>query len=525
LATKASITRQQAAAVLLERKAARESVEVFASRVPVPGSPCEDADESARIPLIETEQALHHKLILRAIQRCMDTPHGRLMVMAPPGSAKSTYASVVAPTWYLGKEKNRRVILASYGDDLAKTMGRRTRQLLKAEETIGLLQVELSKESRAVDKFSLTNGSEYIACGILGGVTGNRAHGLIIDDPVKGRQDADSDLIQKRTFQAYEDDLKTRLIPGGWIIIIQTRWNENDLSGRILPDDWSGESGVITCKDGFEWEVICLQAECQHPETDPLDRAAGDMLWPEWFDTKHWSQFRLNRRTWSSLYQQIPAPAEGILFRKDDMDAAVYAGSALPEDLRIIGAGDCAVTPDGGDWTEFGIAGIDSDGAIYLLDWWRGQVDSGIWVEKQIDLMAKWNPLCWYAEAGVIRRAMEMTLRRRMAQRLVNCRLEYLPAVSNKEANAQAAVALSGSGKLFWPRAAWVAELQRQVLVFPAGSPDDGVDTLGLLGRGAAKLGGKRKPNANSEQKSQLKLIRGGLDMPAAINSTSWMGN
>jgi hypothetical protein len=112
-----------------------------------------------------------------------------------------------------------------------------------------------------------------------------------------------------------------------------------------------------------------------------------------------------------------------------------------------------------------------------------------------------------------------------MAQRQVNCRLEYLPAVNNKEANAQAIIGLSGSGKLFWPRAAWTAELQRQALVFPAGSPDDGVDCLGLLGRGAAKLGGKRKSNANSEQKSQLKLIRGGLDMPVALNSTSWMGN
>ena len=133
------ISAQQAASVLLERKAARESLEIFASRVPVPGSPTEDASEDSRIPLIETEQAPHHKLILRAMQKCMETRHGRLMIMAPPGSAKSTYASVVAPTWYLGREPNRRVILASYGDDLARKHGRRTRQLLKAPETRGVL--------------------------------------------------------------------------------------------------------------------------------------------------------------------------------------------------------------------------------------------------------------------------------------------------------------------------------------------------------------------------------------------------
>lgn len=518
-----NITQQQAASVILERKAARQSLEVFASRVPVPGSPYDDADEEARIPLIETEQAKHHKLILREMQECMETPHGRLMIMAPPGSAKSTYASVVAPTWKLGTVPNYRMILASYGDTLAKKMGRRTRQLLKAEETIGILQAELSKESRAVDQFSLSNGSEYMACGMLGGVTGNRAHGLVIDDPVKGREDADSPTMQRKIFEAYEDDLKTRLIPGGWIVIINTRWNENDLCGKILPDGWAGESGNIECKDGFVWRILCLQAECQHPNTDPLHRTAGEMIWPEWFDEKHWAQFRLNRRTWSSLYQQVPAPAEGIHFRKDDM--MVYEDQDLPDTLRIVGAGDCAVTPDDGDWTEFGIAGVGYGGEIYLLDWWRGRVDSGVWVEKQIDMMAKWRPLCWYAETGQIRRAMEMTIRRRMKERQVNCRLEYLPAISDKETNAQAIIAASGMGMLFWPRRAWVAELQRQCLVFPAGAPDDGVDTLGLLGRGAAKLGKKTSPGEAKERKEKLRLLQGRKPARGRAQATSWMGS
>jgi phage terminase large subunit-like protein len=97
--------------------------------------------------------------------------------------------------------------------------------------------------------------------------------------------------------------------------------------------------------------------------------------------------------------------------------------------------------------------------------------------------------------------------------------------VDNKETNAQAIIALAGMGKLFWPRAAWVAELQRQVLVFPAGSPDDGVDTLGLLGRGAAKLGGKRRAGAVAAQREKLRVLKGGRDLSIAVNSTSWMGN
>ena len=216
------MTTKQDLARELSLELARRDLSEFARRVPVPGSPISDAEDGARIPLIETQQAEHHKLILREMQRCMETPHGRLMIMAPPGSAKSTYASVVAPSWYLGSKPERRVILASYGDDLARRQGRRTRQLLRSSECTEIIQAQLEADSRAADEFGLTNGSEYIACGIMGGVTGNRAHGIVIDDPIKGREQADSQTIRDRTFEAYEDDLLTRLIPGGWVVIITT---------------------------------------------------------------------------------------------------------------------------------------------------------------------------------------------------------------------------------------------------------------------------------------------------------------
>lgn len=468
---------------------------VFASRVPVPGSPIIDAAEDARIPLIETHQAAHHQLILREMQRCMETPHGRLMIMAPPGSAKSTYASVVAPTWFLGTRPDRRVILASYGDDLARRHGRRTRQLLRSNEVTGILQCGLEADSRAADEFALTNGSEYIACGIMGGVTGNRAHGIVIDDPIKGREQADSQVIRDRTFEAYEDDLLTRLIPGGWIVIINTRWHEDDVCGRILPSDWAGQSGDIECRDGNTWRVLCLQAECQ-TQSDPLSRPIGGMLWPEWFDDRHWSQFRLNRRTWSSLYQQRPAPDDGILFRRDDM----MRYETPPERLRIIGASDHAVTPDGGDWTEHGVAGLASDGSIYLLDWWRGQTGPEEWIERQIDMIIRWKPLKWFGETGPIRRATEGRIKQRITDRETKVTLEWLPHIGDKPTKAQSIIATAGMGRLMWPRAAWVGELQRQCLVFPAGSPDDGVDTLGMIGRGADTLG---KPSAPAVPRKQ----------------------
>lgn len=491
-----NLNRAQAAALLLERRKCRRDLELFASRVPVPGSPIDDENEGARVPLIETKQASHHKLILRAMQEAMNTNHGRLMIMAPPGSAKSTYASVVAPAWYLGTKEDRRVILATYGDDLSRRHGRRTRQLLRSSECTGILQCTLRDDSRAAEEFALTNGSEYIACGIMSGVTGNRAHGIVIDDPIKGREQADSQIIRDRTWDAYQDDILTRLIPGGWVVLINTRWHEDDLCGRLLPEGWSGQSGEIKCRDGNVWNVICLQAECA-TKTDPLGRKTGEMLWPEWFDSRHWDQFRLNRRTWSSLYQQVPAPDQGILFRKDDM--VTY--ETLPKDLRIIGASDYAVTPDDGDWTEHAIAGISGDGSLYLIDWWRGQTGPEQWIEKKIDMMATHSPLAWFGEMGPIRRAIEGRLKKRMIERDVSCRLEWLPHIGDKVTKAQSIIATAGMGRLWWPRAAWVSELQRQCLVFPAGSPDDGVDTLGMLGRGAdsfAKINKRKYDYENS---------------------------
>lgn len=155
-------------------------------------------------------------------------------------------------------------------------MGRRTRSIIKQSRYRNIWGAALVSDSNAAQEFALSNGSEYMACGILSGITGNRAHGIIIDDPIKGREQANSETIRNKTWDAYEDDLKTRLIPGGWIVLITTRWHEDDLAGRILPDDWKGESGLIRCKDGNDWEVLCIQARC---EVDSERLTLSGVIW------------------------------------------------------------------------------------------------------------------------------------------------------------------------------------------------------------------------------------------------------
>lgn len=286
---------------------ARTSLVHFACAIDVPGRPVSEETEDPLYANIETALAPHHRLLLETVQKVVEAPGGRAMMLMPPGSAKSTYCSVVLPTFLMGRQKDCRIILASYGTDLARKHGRRARAIVRSTVYHNIFNTTPSREASAADGWALSNGSEYMATGINAGVTGNRASGLIIDDPVKGREDADSELIRRKTREAYEDDLKTRLLPGGWIILIQTRWHEDDLAGSILPERWAGESGPLLCRDGKIWDVVCLPAKCDRAD-DPLGRGIGEYLWPEWFDRAHWEEFERNPRTWRRSISKNPRP-------------------------------------------------------------------------------------------------------------------------------------------------------------------------------------------------------------------------
>jgi predicted phage terminase large subunit-like protein len=750
-----SISPQAAARELLRRRRARASLVAYANAIEVPGKPASDEPDEWLFQPIETSVTAHHRLLLEAIERTAARRHGRLMVFMPPGSAKSTYTSVVAPTYLMGKHPGYRIILASYGSDLARRHGRRARQICRQSGYSAIFGAGIAADTSAADEWALTNGSEYLAGGILSGITGNRANGLLIDDPVKGREDADSEVIRKKTREAFDDDLMTRLIPGGWVVLVQcmtgdtpvlmsdgterqlrdvrpgdeiasysdgrlivatvknwanqgpdsvfriktssgtivranerhpflidregkrewvrlknlkigdqilrasigengealpaprkdatcrqgqegsairtttntfgplgivlhllerirlrasaqsssidtgsrsmttgrfsrakaasalfvsalrsnletrstgttscasitatirtrfvgcsattatsrsdaerpprflrplrhtcefipdaiveiepcgrenvfdievagtenfianglvshnTRWHEADLAGGILPEKYDGRSGMIECRDGQTWEVLCLPAQAERAD-DPLGRAPGEMLWPEWFDERHWQNFRSNPRTWSSLYQQRPAPDSGGYFETTKI--ARYG--IAPRGMVVIGASDYAVTEDGGDYTEHGVIGVDHESRWYLLDWWREQAQSDVWIERQIDLIDKWRPAVWFGESGVIRRAVEPFLLKRMQQRGVPCWLEWLASINDKPTRARSLQALVAMGWLSVPEGKpWVPALIDQLLAFPAGAFDDGVDVLSLAARGMQKFG------------------------------------
>jgi hypothetical protein len=323
---------QHAAAELLRRQRSRNSLVEFSQAVEIPGIPQldgpdpvnnEDFDELKPVTYspVETRVAVHHALMMDAIQRCILTPRGRTMIFAPPGSAKSTYGAVLGPAWAMGKFENFQVILGSYATTIAAKQSRKVRAITRNPQytSIWPSKPTLADDQRAVDDWQLSNGSSMMAAGLLAGITGNRCDLLVLDDPVANREQADSPTIREKTYNEYIDTAMTRAKPKMSVLIIQTRWHEEDLSGSILPIDYSGESGQIKCRDGQIWEVLCIPAEAER-EDDVLGRKPGEFLWPEWFPREHWGTWRDNpraARTWSALYQQRPAPFTGVHFNRE----------------------------------------------------------------------------------------------------------------------------------------------------------------------------------------------------------------
>lgn len=477
-----AVNKVMAAQEVLRRKRAAESLTDFAQYVDIPGVPATDEDSGWELSPVETGVAAHHALMMRVMQGVFDGTIPRAMFFLPPGSAKSTYGSVVAPVWQMGRNPNYKIILASYGSDLAKKHGRRARQIVRSQKFKNVFSTAISNDTGAADFWALDNGSEYMAGGILSGITGNRAHLLIIDDPVKGREEADSETIQKKTWEAYQDDLRTRLVPGGSEIIIQTRWSENDLSGKLLPDGYDGETGLIECKDGRQWYVVCLPAQCERSD-DPLGREVGEYLWPEWFTEEHFAGFKAQSRTWSALFQQRPDPPEGTFFKREWFKR--YRPGEQPAPLNHYITSDHA--PGGeekNDYNCFRVWGIAPDGGVWLRDGFRSQETLNKSIDKVIPLIRQYRPFAWFPEDDNNWKSISGFVGKELLDKKAFCRIEPVsPHGKDKPTKAQAFQALASCGVVHIMEGPDGDDIISQYLKFPAGAHDDEVDAASLIGR------------------------------------------
>lgn len=248
----------------------------------------------------------HHRLIADKLEQVERGELKRLIVTMPPRHGKSELCSIQFPAWFIGRNKDKNIIEASYSGDLAVDFGRQVRNIIASDNYHHLFPaVTLAEDSQAKGKWNTNGRGAYNAVGVGGATTGKGADILLIDDPTKNRQDAESETIRATTWDWYTSTARTRLSPEGAIIIVMTRWHDDDLVGRILRSE-----------NADKWDVLHLPAIATETE---LHRAKGDALWPNHFslDILEETKRDIGSYDWSALYQGNPLDSDSQEFRKD----------------------------------------------------------------------------------------------------------------------------------------------------------------------------------------------------------------
>lgn len=386
------------------------------------------------------------------------------MVFMPPRHGKSEFISRYSTAWILGKFPDTRIILTSYEADFAATWGRKSRDLLE-EHGPSLFGIKVSSKSSAANRWDI-EGHEggMVTAGVNGPITGKGADIGIIDDPVKNDQEAMSETYQERTWEWYKSTFRTRLQKDGAIILIMTRWHENDLAGKLL---------TAQEEDGEKWEVVSLPALAE--ENDLLGREYGQPLCPELFTRNALGSIKkaVGSFWWAALYQQRPSPAEGGILKRYWWQYYRQAPERFDE---IIQSWDMAFkdlnTSDYVVGQVWGRKGADK----YLLDQVRDRMDFPTTVQAVRSLSAKWPQ----ARAKLV----EDKANGPAVIAMLKNKIPGLIAVNpegGKIVRAQAVSPDIEARNVYLPDpsiAPWVHDFVEECAAFPNGAHDDQVDAM-----------------------------------------------
>jgi len=421
-----------------------------------------------------------HKDICQRLEKFSDDVASqkspRLMLFMPPRHGKSTLASIAFPAWHIGRHPHQEFISCSYSGSLSMSFSRKVRQLLREPNYKKIFEkTRLDADSQSIESWLTTSGGGYVAAGVGGGITGKGAHVLVIDDPVKNREDAESENNRESTWDWYTSTAYTRLAPGGGILVILTRWHDDDLAGRLLA---AGEDGAD------QWEVVKYPAIA---ELDEEFRKQGEPLHPDRYDVPSLEMIQkaIGPRDWTALYQQNPVSDEGDYFTREMIQ--YYEKDELEQDsLRFYCAWDLAIgQKDRNDYTVGLVVGVDEYDNLFIVDVVRGKYDGFEIVEKILDLYEMWRPGIIGIEKGHIEMAIGPFLQKRVAERGLHEAYfkDLRVGRRDKEARARAIQGRMQQGMVYFPKdAVWTGTMVAELLRFPNGKNDDQVDALAWIG-------------------------------------------
>lgn len=423
------------------------------------------------------------QMVDRELLRADGRPYTKLMVNMPPRHGKSELITRAAPAWYLTRYPDRRVIVTGYEADFAADFGADARRYITdygKEFGVAVDPTTASKSNWGLD--GRLGGMRTAGAG--GPITGKGGHFIVIDDPVKNAEEADSPTIRENHWKWWQSTVSSRQEPGCVIVCVMTRWHEDDLGGRLL------------AHDPDNWYVLSLPALAG--EDDPLGRAPGEALWRERYD-EDWLQEQcetVGPRVWSALYQQSPSIEGGNVFRADKfryfsaentMDGRVFYLHAQNGPARQVHEDDCklfytldlaATTKNRSDWTVAAVFLQTPAKELLLIDLIRVRIEAAEHEQFVDRLRAKW-PGGWI---GVEKATFGMVLIQMLQRRGLPVR-ELTPD-KDKETRALPAATLIDQDRIYFLRgASWLHEFEAELLHFPYGTHDDQVDCLAYAAR------------------------------------------
>lgn len=399
-----------------------------------------------------------HQVLCDRLQQIEAGTIDRLIVNMPPRHGKSMLISETFPSWYLGRNPDKRVICTAYDQALAERFGRFNR--LKLDEYgPQLWGVSVSKSKASQTDWEIerrAGGMRAVAIGA--GITGHGADLLIIDDPHKSAAEADSETYRERIWQEWQQTLSTRLHAGGRVVVVATRWHEDDLCARLL------------ASEPERWTVLSLP--CEAEPDDPLGRPVGAALWPEGGYDEAWiasQKATVGSRAWAALYQQRPAAAEGNLIKRE----WVQRYKEPPEKFtRIVQTWDLTFSAGAdNDYVVGQVWGMTASG-FYLLDQHRRQMSFSDTLAAIRSMTGKW-PL---ATAKLIEEKANGAAVLDVLRREVVGLIPIKPKTGKTE-RLQAVQPLYEAGNVYIPSGPiWADEFIDELVTFPAGAHDDQVD-------------------------------------------------
>ena len=414
-------------------------------------------------------------MISRRVSSLAESPL-RLIVSLPPRHGKSELLSHWTPVWFLANWPHKRVGLASYAADFAESWGRKARGTV-AENT-QVLGIGIRDDLSRASQWQLTAGGSMMTAGVGGPFTGYGFDLLIIDDPIKNRQEANSPTLRQHLWDWWRSTARTRLEPGGSIIVITTRWHEDDLVGRLLGDEYAEEH-----VDADRWEHIRFPALAE-PD-DPLGRPLDAPLWPMRYDAAALAALRISvgPQDWPGLFQQSPSPEGGSIFKDHWW---VPAEKVEPGD-RVFQFWDTAFKT--GQQNDYSVCCTmtTTPNGYAVLDVWRNRVEYPDLLKAMQAQDKDHNPSAIFVEDAASGQSVVQSLRR-------ETRLPVLPAkpIGDKVLRANKVTGTVEAHNVMLPRTApWLQAFREELAAFPNGVHDDQVDAfVGCLTQLMQRAGG-----------------------------------